>query len=231
MKLALMQPYLFPYIGYYQLAYHSDFFLFYDDVTYIKGGYINRNNILTKNGKHLFTLPIHKASSFTLIKDLEYTDKTGKLLSTIRQNYSKAPFFDEVFPIIEKVICYKDRSVSKISALSIIEVFKYLGLDFKFDFTSNIDYERDKSAKEKIYNLCHIYNCNNYVNTLGGVSLYDKEEFKNEGISLNFIEFCADEYYQFNNKDSFISHLSIIDVMMNESKENIISMIEKNILK
>ncbi|HCR3455045.1 TPA: WbqC family protein, partial [Proteus mirabilis] len=98
MILAVMQPYLFPYIGYYQLAYHSDMFIFYDDVNYIKGGYINRNNILTKNGPQLFTLPVKKASSFKKINELFYQEDTRKILTSISQAYSKAPYFTSVFP-------------------------------------------------------------------------------------------------------------------------------------
>jgi len=130
MILAVMQPYLFPYIGYYQLAYHSDFFIFYDDVNYIKNGYINRNTILTKNGRQLLTIPVNKASSFTKINELEFSSNVGKALASVTQAYSKAPYFSAVYPIIEQILTAENRSVSQMASRSVIEVFKYLKLDF-----------------------------------------------------------------------------------------------------
>ena len=161
-----MQPYLFPYIGYYQLAYQSDMFIFYDDVTYIKNGYINRNSILTKNGVQLFTLPVNKASSFSLIKDLLFSDNTKKVLSSISQAYSKAPYFEAVYPMLENIFLSKNRSVAYIASQSIIQVFNYLGLEFNYIYSSLIDYDRSEDARGKLYQFCDIFNADRYTNSI-----------------------------------------------------------------
>lgn len=225
MILAVMQPYLFPYLGYYQLAYHSDMFIFYDDVNYIKGGYINRNNILTRNGKQLFTIPINHASSFKKINELEFSNNIKKVLLTIQQAYSKAPNFNIIYSIIERVLSSNNRNVAKIASNSIIEVFEYLNIPFEYESSSNIDYDRELDAKNKLYSFCKLYNAQVYTNTPGGKHLYDKNEFKAKNIELNFIEMSNISYTQFNNENKFESNLSIIDLLMNEDKEQIIKLL------
>ncbi|WP_193016640.1 WbqC family protein [Proteus sp. FME41] len=222
MKLAVMQPYLFPYIGYYQLAYCNDIFVFYDDVNYIKNGYINRNSILTKNGIQLFTLPVIKASSFKKINELYFQENIKKILTSIYQNYSKAPYFSFVYPIIEKILTTNDRNVANITSLSVIKVFEYLSLNFNYKFSSTIDYERTNSAQEKIYNLCKIHNAKKYINSIGGMKLYNKEEFKKRNIELGFIESSITSYSQITSS-TFIGNLSMIDILMNCSKDEIIN--------
>ncbi|HAT4484168.1 TPA: WbqC family protein [Proteus mirabilis] len=224
MILAVMQPYLFPYIGYYQLAYHSDMFIFYDDVNYIKGGYINRNNILTKNGPQLFTLPVKKASSFKKINELFYQEDTRKILTSISQAYSKAPYFTSVFPIIEKVLTDNNRNVAHIASKSIIDIFEYLDINFNYVYSSLINYDNSKNAKEKLIEFCRIYNCNNYVNTIGGKKLYSKDEFSSHNIKLNFIS-SEKNYYNQYNSDYFEENLSIIDILMNISPKEVINIL------
>ena len=220
MILAVMQPYLFPYIGYYQLAYHSDFFIFYDDVNYIKNGYINRNTILTKNGRQLFTIPVNKASSFSKINELEFSINVKKVLISISQAYSKAPYFETVYPIIEKIFNSEDRNISIVTSSSIIEVFKYLDIEFPHAYSSMIDYDRTQDAENKLYELCHIYSADQYVNTIGGQSLYEKDRFLKKGIKLEFINSRPCNYSQFNS-NYFEENLSIIDILMNVSPEKI----------
>lgn len=222
MILAVMQPYLFPYIGYYQLAYHSDMFIFYDDVNYIKKGYINRNNIITKNGPYLFTLPIKGASQNKLIRELYFTEETNKILATIEMTYSKSKYFNNIYPIIEKIFNNKERQVSKITSQSIIKVFEYLGLTIDYKFSSKINYNRENNAQEKIYDLCKIHKADNYVNASGGIELYDKNEFKKRNIKLNFINSIPTPYSQINSKE-FIKNASMIDILMNCNKDEIIN--------
>lgn len=221
MILAIMQPYLFPYIGYYQLAYHSDLFMFFDDVNYIKRGYINRNNIITKNGPLLFTLPIESASQNKLINELYFTQETKKILSTIDMSYSKSKYFHDVYPLIESIFNNENRNVSNITSLSIIKIFEYLNLTFDYRFSSSIDYNRTKNAQEKIYELCRISNADKYVNAHGGMELYDRNEFTKKNIELGFINTIPMPYSQINS-NNFIKNASMIDILMNCSKDEII---------
>lgn len=222
MILAVMQPYIFPYIGYYQLVYSSDVFIFYDDVSFIKQSYINRNNILA-NGKNLrFTLPVLGASSNVLIENLKYSN-SKKILRTIAQSYAKAPYFDDVFPMIEFVFNQNNRNVTHINSLSIKVVFKYLDINKKMLIASQIDYDRTKERADRLIELSKMHDCDQYINSPGGKTLYEKNYFEKQGIKLDFIENEIQLYSQ--NADEFVPYLSMIDILMNCNKEQITKML------
>jgi hypothetical protein len=106
MKIAIMQPYLFPYIGYWQLINMVDEFILLDDVSFITRGYINRNSILLNGKDYLFSIPSNKPSQNKLIKDtqLKFFDKDKiNFLKTINMAYKKAPYFHNAYPVIEKM--------------------------------------------------------------------------------------------------------------------------------
>lgn len=213
MNLAVMQPYLFPYVGYFQLIYASDLFLIYDDVSFIKQGYINRNTILTNSGPARFTVPVPGASSNKLITSLEFSRDIGKVLKTIEQSYSKKTYFDDVFPIIKGILEYEDRDIANICQKSYLDILKYIGVERKFKKTSDIQYDRSQSAKEKLFEFCHMYNADTYINTPGGRDLYKAIDFKEHNIELKFIQSEAKTYGQ--GEKEFIPNLSIIDILMN----------------
>ncbi|MEW6989407.1 WbqC family protein [Colwelliaceae bacterium 6441] len=219
MKLAVMQPYLFPYLGYYQLVNCSDVFVAYDDVTFIKGGYINRNNILVNGEQSRFTIPVLGASSNVLIKELNFDKNVKKVIKTIVQAYSKAPYFSEVFPILEKILLQDDRNVASMCKSSIVDVFHYLKKDKEYQTSSLIDYNRELSAENRLMALSHKLNCDEYVNSIGGRELYKKEHFANDGIKLSFIQMKKIEYHQPQNP--FVANLSMVDVLMWCSKSEI----------
>ena len=83
MTVAIMQPYLFPYIGYWQLIHAVDTFVIFDDVNYIKKGYINRNNILVNGQKQTFTLELMSASQNKLINDIDIGNNIEKVMESI----------------------------------------------------------------------------------------------------------------------------------------------------
>ncbi|KAA8596486.1 WbqC family protein [Vibrio cyclitrophicus] len=219
MKLAVMQPYLFPYIGYYQLVNSVDKFVFYDDVNFIKCGYINRNNILVNGKSQMFTLPVLSASQNKLINELSFSENVKKILKTIEQTYSKAPYFNDVFPIIKGVLSDANRSVVNLTIQSVVEVFKYLGIEKEFFLSSEIGNDKSLIAKERLIDMTKILDCDIYINSPGGKSLYDKEYFRKSGVELNFIEMKEVSYEQYGSE--FVSHLSIIDVLMWNSKMDV----------
>lgn len=220
---AVMQPYLFPYIGYYQLIYASDVFVIYDDVNFIKKSFINRNSILLNKKPYRFTHPIPSSSQNVLIKDLNYT-VDRKLIKTIQQAYSKAPFYNEVFSLIQEVIQSEERSVSKLNEKSIRLVFEYLGIEKQIYSASELDYDRDLSRAERLINLSKMFNCEHYLNSPGGKELYDKKSFLEKGIQLSFIESNVTPYNQLSSE--FTPYLSIIDILMNCPKKQIIEMLK-----
>ena len=225
MKLAIMQPYLFPYIGYFQLIAAVDKFVVYDDVNFIKGGWINRNNILVNKKSNLFTVPLHKSSSFLLINETRinlkfYTSWKIKFLRTIEQSYKKALFFNEVYSLIANVLGnYEGDLISKLAVNSIKSVCEYLEIQTEIIPTSEIYNNKILSGQDRVLDICRIENASIYINALGGKELYDKHSFQVKGVQLNFIKTLPVKYKQF--IDDFTPWLSIIDVLMFNSVEEI----------
>ena len=228
MKLAIMQPYLFPYIGYFQMIKAVDKFVFYDDVNFIKQGWINRNRILLHSRDFMFTVPLEKANSFCLIKDTLinkrlYESWKFKFTQTISQNYKKAPYFDDTFRVITNVLNQNTTSISELSIESIKQVSEYLELNTLFIKSSEVYNNRGLERQERLIAICKSENASHYVNAIGGQELYTKESFEKENIKLNFIKPLPIEYKQFNNE--FLPWLSIIDVLMFNSVEEIHNML------
>ena len=233
MKIAVMQPYIFPYIGYFQLINAVDLFVFYDDVNFIKQGWINRNKILLNGNAFLFTIPLEKATSFCLIKETLINEKfygnwKDKFKQSIVQNYKKAPFFDEVNNIIIKVLDSKCKTISGLAIESVQAVSNYLKIETNFLISSerydNIDFER----KDRLLDICKKENASQYINALGGQELYDVESFHEKNIKLSFIKNLPQEYKQF--KNEFVPGLSIIDVLMFNSPTEVKLMLDNYVL-
>ncbi|MFB6317428.1 WbqC family protein [Saccharicrinis sp. FJH54] len=226
MKLAVMQPYLFPYLAYFQLIYAVDKFIFYDDVNYIKGGWINRNNILVKGEKKLLTLNLIGASSNKLIKDIEIGQNRQKLLKTIQQSYTKAPFYNKIFPMIESILCHNTNFISELAIHSVIKVCEFLGIDCEFE-TSSLMYGDTAGMEktERLKKICRLNGAAVYVNPIGGQNLYNKHDFMHKGIDLFFLKSSFPVYTQFDT--GFIPGLSIIDILMFNKRKEIINMLEK----
>lgn len=213
-----MQPYLFPYIGYFQLVAAVNKFVIYDDVNFIKGGWINRNNVLINKKSNLFTVPLNKASSYTLINETKinlkfYNIWKVKFLRSLEQSYKKSPYFTDVFNLIENVLEINENDlISKLAVNSIKSVSDYLQLDTEICETSEIYNTKTKSGQERVLDICEIEKASQYINPIGGIELYSKNTFKEKGIVLNFIKSKPIIYSQFDN--DFSPWLSIIDVLM-----------------
>lgn len=231
MKVAIMQPYLFPYLGYYQLVNSVDKFVFYDDVNYIKGGYINRNNVLINGEPSRFTLSVLSASSNKKINELNFSNETRKILQTIQQSYSKAPFFKQVYPLVEAVLCAEERNVSLLCSQSIKAVFNYLGINKEYYLSSKMKFDRSRIPAEKLIDIAKSLGCDHYVNPIGGVELYDKDLFKNKNITLSFINMHDVSYVQGVTNSAFVPNLSMIDVLMWNDVAQIKNMLLKCELK
>ena len=138
MKVGIMQPYFFPYLGYWQLLSAVDKYVVYDDVAYIKGGWINRNNILLNGKSHLITLPLEQASSFKNINEIDITHnmkQREKVLKTLEAAYKKAPFFETIFPLLSNLIM-SSKTIAELNYNSILDVKEYLGLNTEIILSS-----------------------------------------------------------------------------------------------
>ena len=226
MKLAVMQPYFFPYIGYFQLINVVDKLIFYDDVNFIKNGWINRNRILINGTAHYITVQLKNASSFKLIAETEFTNNIGAILKSININYKKAPYFNEVWPIIEDILKLETNRISELAINTIKSVCNYLRIEKDLELSS-IHYPGTKGLlrEKRIIKICELNNADIYINPIGGLELYDKQDFEKVGIGLKYLKTKKIIYHQFDNE--FLPNLSIIDIMMFNSIEEIKKMLEE----
>lgn len=228
MKLGIMQPYFMPYIGYWQLMNYVDKYVIYDDVNFIKGGWINRNRILLNGNPSFFNIPMIGASSNKLINQIDVNlDKhvLGKKLRTLEAAYEKAPQFPNVYPLLEKILGSEIENLAEYISNSIYLVSEYLGISTKFIVSSSLEKNCSLRGQEKVISICEILGADEYCNAIGGKELYSKQEFQRHNITLKFLESDRISYKQFDNE--FQPNLSLIDVMMFNSQKEIQQMLMK----
>ncbi len=222
-----MQPYAFPYIGYFQLIHSSDVFVFYDDVNYIKKGWINRNQILLHQEAYKFTIPLIAASQNKLIHEIPVFWESGfdlKLLQQIELSYRFAPNVVEVINIIKQIFLEKPNNISELAISSILKICDYIGLKRTFIRSSTLGISKELGRAERLIAITKSFSSNKYVNAINGQELYNKEFFKEAGVDLGFLSGQITPYSQ-GNSPEFVPYLSIIDILMWNSKEEILSLI------
>jgi hypothetical protein len=224
MKIAIMQPYLFPYIGYFQLIQNVDEFIVYDNIQFTKKGWINRNRILVNGNESYLTLPLKKDSDYLDIKDRyiteDWTIERKKIINKIKETYIKAPFFQTVFPLIEEIFNFENKNLFQFIYNSLKQINNYLDIKTPLIVSSSIEINHSLKAEDKVIALCKARLANNYINPIGGIELYSKEIFKEEGLELQFLKTNNIIYPQF--KNEFVPFLSIIDVIMFNNKEKVL---------
>ena len=186
-----MQPYFFPYIGYFQLIANSDVFVIYDDVNFIKKGWINRNSILVNNTSYLFSMPLQNVSQNKLINEIFISDLDKwkmDLLKTISSSYKKAPFYQDVYPLIEKIISFDELNLAIYIQNSIQNLCAYLNINTKLIMSSEIVKNNGLKGENKIIDICLQLGATQYVNAIGGFELYTKENFRVKNIDLKFMK-------------------------------------------
>ena len=232
MTIAVMQPYIFPYLGYYQLVQAVDSFVFFDDVNFINKGWINRNRILINSDAVRFTIPLIKASQNKLINEIEISD-FGKwrtdFLRLIEVNYKKAPCFTFFYEWLDDFLNAKEySSISELTADSVKSISALLGITAQFLKSSDLEYRSSElqSGQDKIVSICKMLKADHYINPINGMVMYDNERFHSENIVLDFIKMDDVAYDQFQKTD-FIPSLSIIDVFMFVNVEEIKKLLDQ----
>ncbi len=227
MRIAIMQPYFLPYIGYFQLINHVDKLVIYDNIQFSKKGWINRNRMLQNNKEVLFTIPLKKDSDYLNINERLLSVNSiiirKTILRQIENNYLKAPYFTAVFQLIEICFTYNNLNWLEFILYSINNIIEFLKINTKIVISSKIDIDHRLMGQDKVIEICKKLECNNYINSIRGVELYDVDVFNQNNIKLNFLESNFIKYNQF--KEPFISWLSIIDILMFNSKINILKQI------
>lgn len=196
-KCAIMQPYLFPYLGYFKLVSEADIFVFLDDVTYIKQGWINRNRILdTHEGKvKFFSFPLVSASSNRYICETELFDfekNRSNFLKTLEYYYGDAPYFEAGFALTKSILEFPYKSISELASESVIRISRHLEVQPQFLFSSQLRYDRGASKTDRLANICKLIGANTYINSPGGTLLYNAEDFLQRGIELQFVSWSHD---------------------------------------
>jgi len=228
-RIAIMQPYFFPYIGYYQLINAVDVFVIYDDGKMIKTGFIHRNSILGTEKiptPHRISLQLVKNSCNLAINEVQLKDDAhiGSIIRAIRCRYHRAPYYDCAFPVLEEALMCKKRKLSEYLECQIREICDYLGIRTRIVLSSGINKDGLDGVEAKAYRICDHYGISSYVNPAGGVKFYSKQEWARHGIRLDFLTRRDSIIYrQF--KEPFVPDLSIIDVMMFNSRDSISEML------
>lgn len=226
MKIGIMQPYFVPYIGYWQLMNAVDKYVIYDDVNYIKGGWINRNRILVDGQPHYFNLPVLGASSNKKINEIQVNNEEVLIkrnLRCIEAAYKKAPFFLDGFPLVEQILRCQEKNVASYIKKSFEIICSYLNIKTELIMSSDLNKDNKLKGQDKVLSICSLLKATEYYNAIGGQELYSFEDFKEKGIELKFLKTDNIVYHQYGNL--FQSNLSIIDVIMFNQKEKINEML------
>lgn len=228
MRVAIMQPYFMPYIGYFQLIAGVDLFIVYDNIKYTKKGWINRNRFLRGGKATLFTLPLTKDSDDLDVRDRSISAGFDKrhLLNQFADAYRRAPAFGETFPLVESIVLRDESNLFRYIHHSVTVVAGYLGIATRILPSSSLPIDHALRGKEKVLALCRHVGATTYVNAIGGRDLYSPDAFSAVGIALKFIQSRPIQYPQFNHQ--FVPWLSIIDVLMFNPRERVREYVERH---
>lgn len=224
----IMQPYLYPYIGYFQMVQKCNKFIYYDDVSFIKKGWINRNRIRSGSSEHIFVTPVTKASQNRKINETFLTSDQlwiNKLQKSLDMNYSGSKNYEEVSALVMNTLTkysVPTNTIADLAIASLESVISYFDLPIIRKRSSMLEKKfENENRSNRLINISKSQGCTRYINSIGGKKLYSKEEFKEHGIELCFLNAEIREYQQ--TKAPFIKGLSIIDLLMNCSKDEAIN--------
>ena len=219
MTLAIMQPYFLPYFGYWQLLAAVDRFVVYDNNQYAKKGWINRNRFLRNGADAFFTVPLKKGSDFLNVADRVIADDfdSKTLLNPLAEAYRKAPSFGTVFPMIESIVSAAPRNLFEYLHHSIVVTANYLDIQTPIVVSSTVGIDHELKAERKVLALCEALGASRYVNAIGGREMYSASAFAERHIDLKFIQSRPLTYPQYGHP--FVSGLSIVDVLMFNSRD------------
>jgi len=220
-KIAIMQPYFLPYIGYFQLIGAVDAFIVYDNIKYTKKGWINRNRIADRSTESVISLPLKAGSDSLDVRDrgLAESFDGNKVLQKFSGAYGAAPQYEAVFCLLKRIMHTDTRNLFEFIHASLQHVCAYTGLVTPMLVSSTIPIDHSLRGKDKVLALCKELGATQYINPIGGVDLYDKSEFAAQGVTLGFLQ--AQEFVYPRMGGVFIPWLSFIDVLMYNPLETV----------
>jgi len=214
MKVAIMQPYFLPYIGYFQLMHAVDVFVVYDRIKYTKKGWINRNRFLMNGADATFSLPLKKGSDALDVAERELAADFDRprMLAQFAGAYRRAPQFDSTFALLQRIVRHGDDNLFRFIHHSLQAVCAHLAIETEVRTSSSIAFDKELRGQDKVLALCEALGADRYLNPIGGTELYAKPDFAARGIELQFLKARPFEYPQFG--APFVPWLSIVDVLM-----------------
>lgn len=233
MRLGIMQPYFFPYLGHFSLISSVEQWIVFDVTQYTPKTWMNRNRVLhPKSGPMYISVPMVNSSnsiktSEAMLLDLDGTKKsiTGKM-----SHYKKkAPYYYKVQKIIKQAFeCSRDNTLTSLNVSALVAVCEYLNIPFHYRICSELSLEYPKILGPGDWApfICHQLGATEYVNPIGGKDIFDVKNFQDRGVKLIFSEFNEFEYPT--GQYSYEPHLSILDVMMWNSPEEIVNALKQN---
>lgn len=227
MKVGIMQPYFWPYLGYFQLLDAVDQYVIYDNIKYTKKGWINRNRYLCGGQSKYFTIPVAKDSDELDIceRKVARSFDRRKIKAQIRTSYSKAPYFEQIFPLFCECIDCMEENLFWFLYFSVNKIASYLDIQTQIIVSSDLQIGHEVRGKDKVLAICRKLQADTYINPVGGKALYQKQEFEQQGIQLHFLEMEDITYPQFD--EPFVGSLSILDVLMFQSRDKVMQMLER----
>lgn len=190
-RVGIMQPYYFPYIGYFSLIAACDVFIFHNDVKYTKKGWINRNYLDRFGNPFTFTLPLSRSSDSAMITEKKISDTydPDKQFRIIKAAYQKAPFWEELEPLLAPLLHADSASLSRYLQYTLTSICGFLDIKVNLRSSASLRVPRDLRGAERVLEICRRCNATQYLNPVGGIDLYDAEEFAREGVALHFLDY------------------------------------------
>lgn len=232
MKIGIMQPYFFPYLGYISLIKHTDEFMLFDSVQFIRHGWIERNRILKPdNGWQYISVPLQKHNQLTKIQDIKIDNSQqwqNKILAQLQHYRKKSPFYNQTIDVIKQGMSEKTDSITKLNFNTLKATCEYLNIPFNMSIFSerNLIVEPVKAPDEWALNICKALKYAEYWNPPGGQDFFDASKYQDAGIKLVFQKPVLKFYSQRRGPENFEPGLSIIDVMMFNSVQDINKMLD-----
>ncbi len=226
---AMMQPYLFPYLGYFQLIAISDVFVLGDDLQYVKGSWMNRNRVLVNGQPKLITFPLKKGRQAESVNQRwlcdDFEREADALLRMLERCYAKAPQREQVLPLLRDILHYPERNLALFTENSIRRLCAYLDIETPIHCGSSLGLPARMEMQDRVIQICHRMDGELYLNPIGGLELYCPARFRADGLLLRFLRMDDITYAQF--KHPFVPSLSIIDVLMFNSRDEIKELLQR----
>ena len=226
MKLGIMQPYFFPYLGHFDLINLVDEWIVFDTPQYMRHHWVNRNRVLHPNaGWQYITVPLRKHPQDTPINQVQIAmenDWRNRILRQLEHYRREAPYYKQVAGFLEECFSEASPNLSETNILTLRKTCQRLGISTPFHVFSQMDLALTEDVEgpgDWALNISRVVGASEYVNPPGGAALFNESKFTADNIKLTIQAFMNMIYpcgpYQFE------PGLSVLDVMMWNSPEQI----------